>query len=248
MRYPIVLLDVGETLVGPRGSFGETYARVLRGLGLELDAERLRRSMEQASAELSRDLPAGADRYAQFPGGEPEYWLRFSRSTIERAAGRPVTDALARRAVERLRDAFLDPAAWEVFPDVVPCLTTLRQAGVRLGVVSNWDSRLPRVLARLGLAPYFQAVGVSRLEGREKPDPALFRCVLERLGGRASEALHVGDVPELDLEGARRAGIDAVLVDRRGRPESARYRPLGDLSELPRIARDGLDGRRLSPA
>ena len=236
MRYSVVLFDVGETLVGPRESFGAVYARVLEGHGLLLGADLLERSIREVIAEVSHEIPRGTDRYAYYPGGESEYWLRFSRRTLEKATGKAVDGDLPRRALDGLRDAFLVPDAWEVFADVVPTLDALRREGVRLGVVSNWDSRLPEVLRVLELDRHFEVVGVSHFEGVEKPEPALFRRVLEKMEARPEEALHVGDIPELDLAGARAAGLDALLVDRRGRLD-ADHEALRDLSPLPAIVR-----------
>ena len=109
-----------------------------------------------------------------------------------------------------------------------------------MGVVSNWDSRLPHVLKMLELEPFFEQVAVSHLEGVEKPDPLIFRRVLRRMDVGPEKALHVGDVPELDLRGARAAGIDAILVDRKGKVDP-RLRPLADLSALPQIATGDLE-------
>jgi putative hydrolase of the HAD superfamily len=239
MRYSVVLLDVGETLVGPSGSFGAIYARVLEQMGRDSSGDLLERCLREVWAEQDRIVPPGSDRYAHYPGGEREYWFRFARNTLERAFGEPVEEAFVLEVLERLRVAFRDRDAWKVYPDVVPALQGLREDGVRLGVVSNWDSRLPTLLEELGLTEYFEALGVSHLEGVEKPDPDLFRRVLQRLGAAPEEALHVGDVPALDLAGAKAAGVDAVLVDRKGTLDRA-YPALADLVDLPSIAR----GRR----
>jgi putative hydrolase of the HAD superfamily len=236
MRYGTVLLDVGGTLIGPSRSFGAVYAEAAAALGLEIDADLVEARIWEVWNEMDRAVPTGANRYAHFPGGEEEYWLRFARQTLERASERRLEDPFAARAVERIRDAFLDPAAFRVYEDVRPTLERLREQGARLAVVSNWDSRLPQVLAALDLARYFDVVGVSCFEGVEKPHPRIFRSVLERLGARPSSALHVGDVPEIDLTGARAAGIAGLLVDRRGRFDPA-SRALRDLSTLPDFAR-----------
>ena len=239
LRYPIVLLDVGGTLVGPSASFGAVYAEAAAALGVELDPERTERSIREVSREMDRLVPPGANRYAYFPGGEEGYWLRFARESLARASAAALPPDFAGRALARIRDAFLDPAAWRVYPDVRPALARLRQDGVRLAVVSNWDSRLPLVLERLDLVSAFEELGVSCLLGVEKPDPRIFAHVLERLGAAPAEALHVGDVPEIDLAGARAAGVAGLLVDRR----AARGREPGtlpDLGPLPAIARGEL--------
>jgi putative hydrolase of the HAD superfamily len=234
----VVLLDVGETLIGPMESFGAIYARVLAGLGMEIPVESLERSLRQTWDEFDREIPPGKDRYRHFAGGEDGFWLRYAGRAIARAADRPVRDGIVARALPQLRAAFFRPAAWRVYGDVRPALDALRAAGVRLGVVSNWDSRLPRLLRMLELDSYFEAVAVSHAEGVEKPDPALFRVALGRLGVDAADAFYVGDRPHPDLEGARAAGIDAALVDRRGKLDRS-LPTIPDLSPLPGIAKQG---------
>jgi putative hydrolase of the HAD superfamily len=239
LRYPFVLFDAGDTLLAPRDSFGAVYARVLATLGVELAAADLERGLRQCWAATNCALEPGVDRYAMDAGGESAYWLRFVEGTLARTTGAPRDAALAARAVRPLREAFRDPASWRVFDDVVPALTALRRMGARLAVVSNWDSSLPALLDRLDLSSWFDAIVVSHLEGIEKPRPELFLLALERLGGSPGEALHVGDVPELDEAGARAAGIASVIVDRRARLDAARA-PLPDLSSVPAIARNGV--------
>jgi len=232
-RYPVVLFDVGGTLVGPRESYGAVYGRVLGRLGVELSAEVLDRSIRQTSAEMARLIPAGRDRFSAFDG-EGGFWPRFVDEVYQRAAGRRATPDFLRQALAGLWEAFGSTSAWHDYNDVVPTLEALRGDGVRLGVVSNWDSRLPQLLELLELADYFETIGVSHNEGVEKPDPALFLRVLERLGVEPGEALHVGDVAELDLEGARAAGIDALLIDRDA--AHGANSAIRDLREVPPIA------------
>jgi HAD superfamily hydrolase (TIGR01549 family) len=187
---------------------------------------------------MDAEIPVGTDRYRHFPGGEAEYWLRFARGVLERAFDGPLAPEVAAQAVPKIRQAFLEPAAWQVFPDVRPALDRLVSEGVRLAVVSNWDSNLPRVLDMLELTPYFETVVISHVEGIEKPNPGLFRRALDRLAVTAEQVLHIGDVPELDLAGAEAAGIDGLLVDRQRRLDGGLPR-VEDFSDLPRIARSG---------
>jgi putative hydrolase of the HAD superfamily len=83
-------------------------------------------------------------------------------------------------------------------------------------VVSNWDVSLHDVLERTRLRALVDAVVISAELGAAKPDPAIFRAALERLGATAGEAMHVGDSVEHDVAGAHAAGLEAVLVARDG--------------------------------
>ena len=106
---------------------------------------------------------------------------------------------------------------FRAFPDAAPALAELRQLGARLVCVSNWDCSLPDVLARVGLAQRLDAVVTSAVAGARKPDPAIFAAALEVARCKPQEALHVGDSQAEDVEGARAAGIRALLLDRDGR-------------------------------
>jgi len=236
MRYSAILFDVGDTLIGPRERFGSAYSRVFGEQGVELPPERFERAIRETWAAVAREIPPGVDRYGYHRGGEEAFWLRFAQASLARASDGEHPESIARSAVEALRDHFATPAAWRVYPDTVPVLRELREAGFRLGVVSNWDSRLPRVLDMLELTRYFDSIGVSHLEGLEKPAPEFFLRVLSRLDVAPERALHIGDVPELDLAGARAAGIDARLVDRHARLAPT-HDALPDLTTLPTLAR-----------
>jgi putative hydrolase of the HAD superfamily len=91
-------------------------------------------------------------------------------------------------------------------------LDRLGAAGIRLGVVSNSDGRVDAALAAAGLRDCFEVVIDSALFGAEKPDPAIFRAALEALRVAPEEALYVGDLYEVDVLGARAAGMEAILL------------------------------------
>ena len=132
---------------------------------------------------------------------------------------------------EELFDLFARPATWCIFEDVAPVLDTLRRMGVRLAVVSNWDSRLDTLLRRLGLRDRFEFVLTSARAGYRKPDPRIFQLALDKLGLPADAVAYVGDSYEDDFVGAKQAGIMPVLIDREGwnPPGIPSIRSLGDL-------------------
>lgn len=111
--------------------------------------------------------------------------------------------------------SLMDSIVFEAFEDAAPALDELREAGLRLVCVSNWDCGLSGVLARVGLAERFDGIVASALAGVRKPEPAIFEAALGVAGCAASEAIHVGDGSD-DVEGARAAGIEILRIDREG--------------------------------
>jgi putative hydrolase of the HAD superfamily len=98
-------------------------------------------------------------------------------------------------------------------PDARSVLARLHRAGRRLAVVSNAEGRVEADLVAAGLGEFLETVVDSHLVGVAKPDPRIFEICLGRMAGRADQAVYVGDVPALDVAGARAAGIPAVLLD-----------------------------------
>jgi putative hydrolase of the HAD superfamily len=124
-------------------------------------------------------------------------------------------------------DELVDAIRFDVYPDVQPALTDLRDRGLSLITVSNWDYSLPRVLERCGLDDLLDGTVTSAATGSRKPDAGIFRAALELARSKPDEALHVGDTPEEDVAGARAAGIRPLLIDREGGG--------GDISSLEQI-------------
>src|SRR5262245_10839498 len=209
-----VFFDVGGTLLTPDPSFHEIYARVLAPIGVRANADALRHAALATWGEFDAAIGRGVDRYSHFPGGEREYWRRFVRRVLERLSEADLADP----AADALQTAFSDPGVWTVYPEVAPTLRALGERGLRLGIVSNWDSRLRGLLDAHGLSPVFDPIVVSCEAGVEKPGPGIFERALSAAGVAPEEALHVGDDLVGDYEGARGAGLTGVLLVRRGSP------------------------------
>ena len=205
-----VLLDASGTLIDVARPLGDTYSGLAREFGGDLDPDTLTTGFRIAFA----DTPPMA-----FPGrigvdldrAERAWWRAVVERVTRAAGGVPEFDAY----FDRLYAHYAGASAWRVYPEVADVLAALRDRGLALAVVSNFDSRLSPLLGALGLAAFFDAVVCSGQAGAAKPDRAIFTRALATLGVEASEALHVGDNPEADYDGARAAGIEALLVDRR---------------------------------
>ncbi len=211
----IIFFDAGGTLLYPEPGVGETYARH----GARHGVRAAPRDLEAAFRAAFR---------AKKRGGAPQD-RRWWREVVERTYA-PFGDPADPAALfDGLSAHFADPAAWRLFPDARPALDALAARGYRLGVVSNWDDRLPGLLAGHGLSALLCPVIVSGLVGAEKPDAAIYAAACDAAGVPPRAALMVGDDPAADRDGAVAAGLAAVLLDRGGRAPGS----IPDLSALP---------------
>lgn len=209
MTVTAVTFDATHTLFhAPR--MAAIYADVLGRHGLRVETVALAPLVREVWLEFSCNADPRRDRFAAHPGGAPGFWRRFLERLCERLEVEPPSAFAARELYER----FARAGAWEVYPDVVPALAELRARNLKLAVVSNWDERLPRLLASLGLAESFDTLVYSQEAGVEKPHPAIFELALERLGVAPAAAVHVGDSAREDVEGAEAAGMRAVRLER----------------------------------
>jgi putative hydrolase of the HAD superfamily len=139
-----------------------------------------------------------------------------------------VRDALP---LDDLEAAMIAALRFRPYPEVPAALQDLRRRGLRLVVVSNWDVSLHDQLAQDGLGRLVHGIVSSAELGAAKPAPAAFTHALTLAGVPAEETAHVGDRVEEDVEGARAAGIEPVLVVRDGEPP-ALQRPVWTIRSL----------------
>jgi len=218
-----VLLDAGGVLVSPNW---ERVSETLVRHGIQVSADALRDAEPEARFAIDEThrvaTTSDADR------GSVYFDLVFAKGGVPAGAAR-------QRALEDLWAYHTEHNLWEyVAPDVAPALERLVAIPVRLAIASNANGVLHRMLDRVGLTRYFHAICDSCVEGVEKPDPRFFQIVLDRAGGRAETTIHVGDLYHVDVVGARRAGLRALLLDPHGLYgdyDAERIRSLDELVE-----------------
>lgn len=124
-----------------------------------------------------------------------------------------------------------------LYPDAEPLLRSLNEAGFTLGLVSNAPPDAASVIESVGLNHYIEHIVVSGVVGIAKPNPEIFRIALSKTGGKSEETVHVGDLYEADVVGARNAGIRGILLDRDGVRKDADCDRIESLDQLMPLVR-----------
>ena len=205
-----VFVDIGETLMHPDPTWEHVYARAFADFGISVDMDALQVSLRRAyqgggygfDGSLVPSADASHRRLVEMDQ------VAFTEIGLE-----PLSEAFFRH----LASLFMDPATWHVFPDVRVVLPQLKARGLVLGAVSNWAWQLPELLDALDLGEHLDFVAASARIGYDKPHPGIFRWALDRAEVAPESVIHVGDHLDADVAGARGVGIEAVLLDRRGR-------------------------------
>lgn len=207
--YDAVFFDVGNTLIAPHPSVPHVVREILIDEGHLHDLHAINELMPIVDA-FYEDRYRDDDTFWTSETETSSVWVGMY-SLLCRRLG---IDADAERIAARVYDAFGDAARWRPYDDVEPCFMRLTERGCRLGLISNWDTRLATIIDGLGLSRYLGTVVSSADVGLHKPDPRIFELACERLGVIPERCAHVGDHHFADITGARAVGMTPVLIDR----------------------------------
>lgn len=207
----VIFFDAAGTLIhlGHSGrGVGFHYNKVANRHGLIREPE----AWENAFRAVWKTMPV------QPPTGEPRadddrgWWRDLVMRMLKKMA---ISETACDREAlfNDLYTHFAKPGVWELFPEVTDVLKQCN-AHFRLGIISNFDSRLFPVLEQLGVAHFFEQIIISSRVGAEKPESLIFKTALEKMQVANHEALHVGDHPAEDWRGAEAAGLRAFHLKR----------------------------------
>lgn len=205
-----VSLDAAGTLIEVAEPVAEVYGRIAAAHGAELDSDALGRGFRTHFASM----PPMA-----FPGAESDALPRLERAWWRTLVRRVVSEAGAIDGFEAffddLYDHYGEASAWRLYDDVADLVNACREQEIRVVVLSNFDSRLTPVAAGLGLTEMVDEVLYSTALGAAKPDGGAFAAAATALAQPPEACLHIGDNESADWEGARAAGFEARLLERR---------------------------------
>jgi putative hydrolase of the HAD superfamily len=211
----VIFLDAVGTLFGIQGSVGEIYQRFAQAAGIEVDAAALNKAFFQSFAAAPKAAFPGVDP-AQLPELEYAWWRAVAAESFTRVGVYPQF-ADFEVFFRPLFNHFLTAAPWQLYPEVPAVLAAWQRQGIRLGVLSNFDSRLYAVLKALELRSFFSSVTISTQVGAAKPDPGIFQAALaaQQLELSVGGAWHIGDSWAEDVVGAAQMGLTPIWLNRK---------------------------------
>jgi putative hydrolase of the HAD superfamily len=208
----VIFLDAVGTLFGVRHSVGFQYAKVAANFGIKLDADAINRAFYQSFQAAPRmafpDLIKNEIAIAEY-----QWWLALAKQTFS------LSDDLSKFAdfekfFKSLYAYFAEADPWFVYPEAIATLTSWRNRGITLGVLSNFDSRIYAVLTALQLDQYFDSITISTEAGAAKPHRLIFEKALAKHNLLPDLAWHIGDSFTEDYQGASALGIRTFWLNR----------------------------------
>ena len=227
LNYAVVVFDVGGTLLRLNlDALAQAYLDQAQAIDVVLDFEQTRQVIAQLELELPLWQQSRAISLEQDNGRE--FWINFYTEGFRRLG---VTQNVT-CAADEIRARFQRAEFESLFDDVRPTLDALAARGLCLGILSNYSQNLERVLNQVGIHHYFRFFVISAIARLEKPDPRIFDLTVRTANYPREQIVYIGDSIFHDIEGAQRAGVDAILVDRANRYPDFAGRRIGDLTEL----------------
>jgi putative hydrolase of the HAD superfamily len=229
ISFSTVVFDVGGTLLQlDYDALATIYIHAAAVHNITLDWNQVRTVLENLEGEMPQLQQKRAVSLEHDHG--IAFWNDFYAEGFRRLG---VTHDMS-PVVNEIRERFQRAEFEKLFEDVVPTLEAFAARGTRLGILSNFSANLEDVLRQAGIHQYFDFFVVSAIAGVEKPDRRIFDLTVSAANRPRAEIVYIGDSVFHDIEGARNAGIAAILVDRQNRHPEFNGARVRDLRELVR--------------
>jgi putative hydrolase of the HAD superfamily len=215
-KIKMISFDAGGTLLSPYPSVGEIYSRVAKKYDRLISPLEINQSFHRVWQKKDmHDLISHSDEKI-----EKTWWGEIVKEVFVPFEAFDDFDLF----FNDLFDYFASPDCWRLFPETIETLEILNQKGIRMCVISNWDSRLVTLCRSFEIEKYFEFILISAVFGVSKPHPKIFEEACRKAHLLPNEILHVGDSLEDDVQGAMRSGLHTVFLDRHARSEDATFK------------------------
>jgi putative hydrolase of the HAD superfamily len=223
----VIFFDAGGTLFEVRGGIGKIYSEIAGCYGITVDPERVDALFR--TAFLARTSKGFPEVTGDLASSEKQWWFDLVQEVLSDRMPESIFPAY----FAELYDHFRSADAWLLYPEVPHTLEQLQAKGHRMGIISNFDSRLKDIIANLGIAPFVEQITTSWSAKSVKPDRRIFLKAAADMQVPPSRATHLGDSIREDVEGAKNAGLIPILIDRNSSyPQWNETRRIHTLSDL----------------
>lgn len=202
-KFKAVLFDLGGTLI-KTVNVPEIYRKILQAHGVKASAEDIAKAHEQNEIEFDIEERIEYTR---------DFWIKWNAKVLERIGIEENRQFLA----EKIDALWWDYAELETYADVSETLAQLENRQIKTGIITNaFEKDYNQIFQKLDWADRFDVlVGIDACN-KAKPAPEIFHCAIEELHVKPEEAIFVGDSVKRDYEGARKAGLKPLLINRTG--------------------------------
>lgn len=200
--FEAIFFDLGLTLIFP--STHKDAVHVLREMGYRVKEEEVQRAFSLTDHYFFHYYPGVLNQ-------DVESFFPWYGEVVARMLG---IDFFVPDFVKTMMERYPPRSQWILYDDTLPTLEELYQQRLYLGLITNWDISARRIIEEKGIAKYFKTIVVSAEEGVEKPDPRIFKKAMEYSNLKPGQILYVGDNYWDDIEGAAKAGVQGVLINR----------------------------------
>jgi putative hydrolase of the HAD superfamily len=204
MQIKAVLFDLGWTLIRT-AEIPKIYKRILETYGVKVSTDEVLKAHRANEKEF--DVVEGQIEFGK------DFWIKWNLKVLERLGIEENREFLAKK----IDELWWEHADLKVYPEVMETLVRLKAKSVKTGVVTNGlKSDFQQILGKLRLTDCFDVVVGVDTCNKGKPDSEIFLYVLDKLRVHPREAVFIGDSIKYDYEGAKRAGLRPLIIDREG--------------------------------
>ncbi len=225
-KIKVISFDAADTLFHIKNGIGAAYAEKAEKYGVSPEPEKIKKAFSRAFRSAP-PLAFGNCRRDKREELEKQWWRDVVSGVYDEVGMFEGFDSYFEDLFEHFGNR-----AWKAFPDSAPALLALGNMGYDIMLISNFDSRVYGVLEKLDLKKFFSSFTISSEAGFSKPSPEIFQIALEKQGVKPDECLHIGDDMENDYVGAKNAGMNALVLNRKNRGEIPSIQTLMEIPAL----------------
>ncbi|MFA5629042.1 MAG: HAD family hydrolase [Dehalococcoidales bacterium] len=204
-----IFFDMYNTLICYNPSREESQAKSLAKFGFDIKPEQLSIPVIAAD-EYFYDENAKLAMAKRNEEEKRNLWAQYETILLKEAGITPTKELI----VNMLNEMKNFKYEMELYDDVIPTLTKIKDKGLITGLVSNVDVDITSMLEKLELAPLLEIIVTSQEVGVTKPHPKIFEAAVIKAGVDADRTMFIGDQYKIDVQGAMGVGMQGVLLDR----------------------------------